>query len=150
MNWRRRCEAIPGVAGVAFADGRPPNGVGNLNNFDLEERPTPAGQSQPVTPWVAVTPDYFRTLGLTLLEGRLLDERDARRPKLESVVVDRAWARRFFPNDSAVGKRFREGGCTTCPWTTVVGVVSEVKYAGLDARTRARCTRRWARPRSVR
>ena len=44
----------------------------------------------------------------------------------------RAWARRFFPDADAVGKRFREGGCTSCPWTTVVGVVSEVKYAGLD------------------
>ena len=31
-----------------------------------------------------------------------------------------------------LGKRFHEGGCTSCPWTTVVGVVSEVKYAGLD------------------
>ena len=47
-------------------------------------------------------------------------------------MVDWAWALRFFPGRSAVGKRFREGGCTTCPWTTVVGVVSEVKYAGLD------------------
>jgi putative ABC transport system permease protein len=129
---RRRLEAVPGVSGVAFADGRPPNSVGNRNNFDLEQFPTPPGQSQPVTPWVAVTPDYFRVLGLTLLEGRLLDERDTRGPNLEAVVVDRAWARRFFPSESAVGKRFREGGCTTCPWTTVVGVVSEVKYAGLD------------------
>ena len=74
----------------------------------------------------------LRLLGLTLVEGRLFDERDGRSANLESVVVDRAWARRFFPNRSAVGKRFREGGCTTCPWTTVVGVVSEVKYAGLD------------------
>ena len=65
------------MTGVAFADGRPPNDVGNFNNFDLEEFPAPPGQSQPVTPWVAVTPDYFRVLGLTLLEGRLLDERDA-------------------------------------------------------------------------
>jgi len=48
------------------------------------------------------------------------------------VVVDRAWARRFFPRESAIGKRFRGGGCTTCPWTTVVGVVSDVKYVGLD------------------
>ncbi len=78
------------------------------------------------------TPAYVRVLGLTLLEGRILDERDAQRPNLESVMVDRAWAKRFFPNESSVGKRFREGGCTTCPWTTVVGVVSEVKYVGLD------------------
>ncbi len=128
----RRVAAIPGVTGVGFADGLPPSGVGNLNNFDLEDFPTPPGRSQPATPWVATTPEYFRVLGLTLLEGRLLDERDALPENLESVVVDRAWARRFFPNGSAVGKRFREGGCTTCPWTSVVGVVTEVKYLGLD------------------
>lgn len=129
---RRRVEALPGVSGVAFADGRPPNGVGNFNNFDLEELPTPSGQSQPVTPWVRVSPEYFRVLGLTLVQGRLLDERDGRNPDTDVVVVDHAWAKRFFPNEDAVGKRFREGGCTRCPWTTVVGVVSEVKYAGLD------------------
>ena len=129
---QRRVEALPGVLGVAFADGRPPNDVGNFNNFDLEEFPTPPGQSQPVTPWVSVTPEYFHLLGLTLLQGRVFDERDGRGPDIEVVVVDRAWAKRFFPNESAVGKRLREGGCTSCPWTTVVGVVSEVKYAGLD------------------
>jgi predicted permease len=133
---RRRIEALPGVASIAFADGLPPNNVGNFNNFDLEQYPTPAGESQPVTPWVAVSPEYVRTLGLTLVEGRLLDaqdpERNAAAEALLSVMVDRAWARRFFPGESAVGKRLREGGCTTCPWTTVVGVVSEVKYAGVD------------------
>jgi putative ABC transport system permease protein len=117
---------------VAFADGRPPNGVGNVNNFDLEERPTPPGQSQPATPWVAISPDYVRVLGLRLLQGRLLEARDAETERLESVLVDRAWANRFFPGGNVVGKRFREGGCTDCPWTTVVGVVSEVKYVGLD------------------
>lgn len=128
----RRLAATPGIAGVAFADGRAPDNVGNINNFDLEDFPTPPGQSQPATPWVAVTPEYVRVLGLTLLEGRILDERDAQRLNRDGVMVDRAWAKRFFPNQSAVGKRFREGGCTTCPWTTVVGVVSEVKYVGLD------------------
>jgi predicted permease len=133
---RRRIEALPGVASIAFADGLPPNNVGNFNNFDLEQYPTPAGESQPVTPWVAVSPEYVHTLGLTLVEGRLLDAQDPERAAaaeaLLSVVVDRAWARRFFPGESAVGKRLRSGGCTTCPWTTVVGVVSEVKYAGID------------------
>jgi putative ABC transport system permease protein len=128
----RRMTALPGVTGVAFADGRPPNDVGNFNNFDLEQSPTPPGQSQPVTPWVAVTPAYFRLLGLTLVDGRLFTDRDGTTPELAVVVVDRAWAKRFFPHESAVGKRFKEGGCTECAWTTVVGVVSEVKYAGLD------------------
>jgi putative ABC transport system permease protein len=129
---KRRVETLPGVSAVAFADGRPPDDVGNFNNFDLEDQPTPSGQSQPVTPWVAVTPEYFRVLGLRLLEGRLLEERDSRTENLEAIVVDRAWAKRFFPNESAVGKRLRSGGCTQCPWTAVVGVVSQVKYAGLD------------------
>jgi predicted permease len=134
---RRRLEAVPGVAAVAFADGRPPDDVGNWNNFDLEEAPTPPGDSQPVTPWVSVTPEYFGVLGLTLQQGRLLDERDGLRREGEEelqnpvVVVDRAFSRRFFPKDGAVGKRLRGGGCTTCPWTTIVGVVSDVKYAGL-------------------
>ena len=128
----RRVSALPGVSGIAFADGRPPNDVSNFNNFDLEQSPTPPGQSQPVTPWVAVTPSYFRLLGLTLVDGRLFTERDGVTPDVSVVVVDRAWATRFFPRESAVGKRFKEGGCTECAWTTVVGVVSEVKYAGLD------------------
>jgi putative ABC transport system permease protein len=129
---QRRVEALPGVTAVAFADGRPPDDVGNFNNFDLEEKPTSPGESQPIAPWVWVTPEYFQLLGLTLLHGRLFDERDGRGPTLDAVIVDRAWARRFFPTENVVGKRFKEGGCSTCPWTTVVGVVSDVKYAGLD------------------
>jgi putative ABC transport system permease protein len=128
----RRLSAVPGVAAAAFADSLPPETAYNINNFDLEERPTTEGQSQPATPWVAATPDYFRALGLKPLEGRLLEERDAQTENLESVVVDRAWANRFFPGASAIGKRFKEGGCTACPWTTVVGVVKDVKYSGLN------------------
>jgi len=131
-EFKRRLEALPGVSGVAFADSLPPDRAFNVNNFDLEDFPTPVGQSQPATPWVAVTPEYRRVLGLTLLEGRFLDERDIQLPNLQSVVVDRTWAARFSPGQSALGRRFKEGGCTQCPWTTVVGVVSDVKYAGLD------------------
>jgi len=131
---QRRAESIPGVSAVAFADGRPPSDVNNFNNFDLEDAPTPSGQSQPVVPWVSVSPGYFKLLGLNLLQGRLLDQRDALVPAtdVQPIVVDRAWARRFFPNRDVLGKRLKEGGCTQCPWTVVVGVVSEVKYVGLD------------------
>jgi putative ABC transport system permease protein len=132
---RRRVEAIPGVSAVAYADGRPPNGVGNHNNFDLEDAPTPSGQSQPVVAWISVSPEYFQLLGLKLLEGRFFDERDARTPDNAErpIVVDRAWARRFFPGGSVIGRRLKEGGCTQCPWTVVVGVVTAVKYDGLDS-----------------
>ena len=82
---KRRVETLPGVSAVAFADGRPPDDASDFNNFDLEDQPTPSGQSQPVTPWLGVTPEYFRVLGLPLLEGRLLDERDARTENLEAL-----------------------------------------------------------------
>ncbi|HKB13076.1 MAG TPA: ABC transporter permease [Vicinamibacterales bacterium] len=129
---RRRVATLPGVAGAALSDSRPPSDVNNFNNFDLEDFPAASGQSQPVTPWIAVTPEYFHVFGLALQEGRLLDENDAVRTDSQPIVVDRAWAKRFFPRGSAVGKRLRSGGCTSCPWTVVVGVVSDVKYAGID------------------
>jgi predicted permease len=127
---KRRVAALPGVSGVAYADGLPPNQPGQHNNFALEGSAPDVPQH--VTPWVATSPEYAPTLGLKLIEGRLLEERDIDPNNLVAVVVDRAWARRFYPNQSAVGKRFKSGGCTQCPFTTVVGVLSEVKYDGVD------------------
>jgi putative ABC transport system permease protein len=129
---RTRVESLPGVRSVAFSNARPPNEVPDINNFDLEDHPTPLGQSQPALPFVTATPEYFQVLGLRLVRGRLFDERDAEAQAPPVVVVDQAWADRFFPGQDPVGRRFRAGGCTTCPWTTVVGVVSAVKYSGLD------------------
>jgi len=126
-----RLGALPGVESVVLGDALPPTTVTVINNFNLEDKPTPPGQSEPATPWVAVTSGYFDMLGISLVEGRLFNELDeVDGPPV--VVVDHAWADRFFPNESAVGKRFVSGGCSTCPLTTVVGVVSDVKYVGLD------------------
>jgi predicted permease len=128
----RRVAALPGISGVAFADGRPPEEIDMFNNFDLEDFPTKPGESEPVTPWVQVSPGYFRLLGVPLFEGRTFDEREGGNGSVEVAVVDRAWERRFFPGGSAVGKRLHEGGCRQCPWTEVVGVVGNVKYDGLN------------------
>jgi putative ABC transport system permease protein len=131
--WKRALErlaALPGVEAAAIADSRPPAESGQQNNFDLEDHPTPTGQNQPICTWVGVTPEFFKTVGLPLERGRLLDEYSLRD---DVVVVDRAWANRFFPGKEVIGRRFRNGGCTTCPWTTVVGLVGNVKWAGLDA-----------------
>src|SRR5262249_28831928 len=81
---------------------------------------------------LGVPREYSGGVGLTRKEGRLPEEPAPRRTDMQPIVVDRAWARRFFPQGSAVGKRLHSGGCTSCPWTVVVGVVSDVKYAGLD------------------
>jgi putative ABC transport system permease protein len=131
--WKRMVErlaVIPGVEAAALADSRPPHESGQRNNFDLEDHPTPAGQNQPVCTWIGVSPEFFRSVGLRLERGRLLDARSLAE---DVVVVDRAWANRFFPGQEVLGRRFRNGGCTTCPWTTVVGVVGNVRWTGLDA-----------------
>jgi putative ABC transport system permease protein len=134
--WKQTLErlaALPAVEGAAVADSRPPGEAGNLNNFNLEDHPAAEGQGQPVCPWIGASPAFFKTVGLTVERGRLYDERDIRVDAPPVIVVDRAWADRFFPSQNAVGRRLREGGCTSCPWTTVIGVVSTVKFSGLEA-----------------
>ncbi|HSC26942.1 MAG TPA: ABC transporter permease [Vicinamibacterales bacterium] len=127
-----RLAALPGVEAAALADSRPPHEGYNLNNFNLEDRPTPPGENQPICPWIAASPDFFKAVGLPLERGRLFDTRDlAGGPPV--VIVDRAWASRFFPGAEVLGRRFQEGGCTTCPWITVVGVVGTVKFSGLES-----------------
>ena len=77
-----------------------------------------------------MSPGLFSAVGLRLERGRLLDERSLQE---DVVVVDRAWAERFFPGQDVLGRRLKSGGCTSCPWTTVVGVVGTVKWVGLEA-----------------
>ena len=124
-----RLAALPGVEAVALSDSRPPQDAGNTNNFNLEDRPAAAGENQPLCTWVGVSPGFFKTVGLPIERGRGLDDRSAQQ---NLIVVDRAWRDRFFPGQEVVGRRLKEGGCTDCPWTTVVGLVGTVKWQGLE------------------
>jgi putative ABC transport system permease protein len=121
--------ALPGVVSVGLATSRPPLDNDQTNNFDLEDAPTPPGESQPTAPWVGSEPGFFETLGIPLLSGRMFEPGD---DLLEApvVLVDKTWEDRFFPGESAVGRRLREGGCTTCEWTTVIGVVGNLQFQG--------------------
>jgi putative ABC transport system permease protein len=75
-------------------------------------------------------PEYFETMGIPLLAGRSFDERDFRPGTPPSAIVNESLAQQLWKGTDAVGKRFRspEGG----PWTTVVGVVGDVRDYGLD------------------
>jgi predicted permease len=142
-----RVSALPGVMSVALSDSRPPDDHPIDNNFDLEDRPSPTG-AQPVVPWIFADTGFFHTLDIPLLAGRMFDADDvgAANPV---VVVDEAWARRFFPGERAVGRRMRNGGDTSSPLTTVVGVVGDVPWSGLAKRDQGVVydpnLRRWAR-----
>lgn len=121
----RRLTALPGVEAVGFANGRPPAEPAFGNNFLLEDRPVRSGEGQPSVPWVYASPSYLSVLGVRLVEGRMFDANTDGRVAL----VDETWARRFYPGESAVGRRFREGGGRDV-WE-VIGVVEDIRYTGI-------------------
>jgi putative ABC transport system permease protein len=125
-----RGSEIPGIRAVGLTSAVPPDDPGDINNFDLLDRPVQQGESEPVAPWAAVTPGYFAALGVPLLEGRLFQAGDSG-AAAPVVVVSRAWAARYYPGQRAVGRQMYSGGCRTCPPSTVIGVVGDVKYVGL-------------------
>jgi putative ABC transport system permease protein len=77
-----------------------------------------------------VTADYMQTVGIPLRAGRYLDRRDADGAPFV-LLVNEAMQRRFWPGQSAIGKRIRFA--TAFPWVTVVGVVGDIKQVGLAA-----------------
>src|SRR2546430_1891094 len=131
--WRRveaRAAEADGVTAVGLAGSLPPDNFGDVNNFDLLDKPVPAGTAQHLAPWSAVSPAFFAAMGIPLLDGRLITPGDsATAPPV--VVVSRAWAATYYPNESPIGKQLYSGGCTSCPPTTVIGVVGDVPYRGL-------------------
>jgi predicted permease len=96
--------------------------------FKLEGREMQAGQTPLVDRWM-VTPGYFNLLRIPLLRGRLFDEHDD--DKVPQVaVINEAFARTYWPNESALGKRLRKDRDGS-PWITVVGVVANVRTESL-------------------
>ncbi len=127
---------IPGVTAVALASGTPFQGGLPINAFTLEQDTLPPGSPQPGAFRVIVTPDYLRTLGLTLVEGRFFEERDLA-PNQRLFVVDQSFARKFFPNRSAVGGRFIFGNRPDkdSDWPVIVGVVRDVPHNGVEEKS---------------
>ena len=130
--WNRalaELRGLPGVVSASVANGIPPDNPWSANNFDLVGRPAVQGR-QPMSPWTAVSDGFFKALGVPVVEGRGFDSRDTADTEPVLLVSD-AWAKRFFPGESAVGKQLYEGGDLTTP-VTIIGVTGDVKFAGLD------------------
>src|SRR5213080_5155626 len=95
--------------------------------FNVEGRPPANPNEVPITSHRVVSPDYLETLGVTLLNGRLIDQND-RAESLPVVVVSQEFARQAWPGEDAISKRVRRVRAgQTFPWMTVVGVVKDVK-----------------------
>ena len=98
-------------------------------SFQVEGRALEPGQAPPVSTFAAVSPDYFKALGIPLKEGRLFAETDNEKGPLV-VVINEAMKRQLWPNESPIGKRISNDGGEH--WGTIVGTVGDVREFGLD------------------
>jgi putative ABC transport system permease protein len=126
----RRIGQVLGVAAVGSTQWPPLSGLVSKTGFWLASRPTPKPSEEPVTGVSIVTPGYFATMRIPLIEGRLFRDRDnAGSPQV--TIVSQALARQQFPGINPIGQRiFVQWGRQT-PYE-IVGVVGDVKHDGLD------------------
>ena len=120
-----RLEAIPGVESVALANAIPMMGAARLF-YELDGATPVDEQSRPTLSALTISPGYFRTLGAAVLSGRDFNEADGSSgPRV--AIVNQRFARRFWPGENPLGKRFRLFvGNTPDAWLTVVGIVSNI------------------------
>jgi len=135
--WSRleeRLATLPGVERAALASTLPPREATSYTDTEIEGFvPVEGGPVQNVDFYQTVSKDYFKTLGIRLIEGRVFDERDGTGAP-DVAVINQTMARTFWGNDSPIGRRVRPGGGTNV-WCTIIGVVEDVKNHGLDKPT---------------
>ncbi len=131
-----RVQAVPGVLSASLSSVYPLEhevivaGASAFSGpFRIEGRELNPGEAPPVTGQVVVSPDYFPTLGIPLREGRLLTDADDGK-HLSVAMINEAAKRQFWPHEDPIGKRVK--GENSTEWTTVVGVVGDVRDFGLE------------------
>lgn len=129
-----RLKALPGVQSVSFSSSAPMTGVNTDTSFIVEGRPAPPPDQRPTAWFSVVSHDYFRTLSIRLREGRTFDDRESQNSP-GTVVISEAMARRYWPGETAVGKRIGFGG-DQVQWAEIAGVVSDVHHFGLSTDAR--------------
>ena len=129
-----RTNSLPGVTTAGLATELPPKRQIDANDTSIEGFvPVPNGPLQNVDYWNFVSPQYFEAVGARLIEGRFLNAGDGI-GGTPVVAINQTMARTFWPKESAIGHRVRIEG-PKGEWRTVVGVVADIKNAGLDRPT---------------
>jgi putative ABC transport system permease protein len=125
-------ERLPGVEAASVSMALPPDLLVMTNPYVVEGRPPRPGESPPAVPQLMISPGYFRALGVPLLRGRGFTEADGPdAPKV--MIINEAMARQVFPGEDPVGRKIQTGDYSPGDsWTTIVGVVGDVRYSGLD------------------
>ncbi len=128
-------ETIPGIESAALTYSVPIDGSNWNSIFIVGDKPVPPRAELPDAAFTPVSANYFKTVGVRLLKGRLFDETDTpTSPKV--IVINETLANRLWPGEDPVGKRIKQGFPENdTPWREVVGVVSDVKLNGIERDT---------------
>jgi putative ABC transport system permease protein len=126
-----RLNAAPGVNAASIATDVPFGDGGISDSFRVEGIPLQPGEIR-FANINSVNPEYFHTMNIPLRDGRIFGDQDgADAPRV--AVISKRLARRFWPNESSIGKHIQSGaGDSGKPWATVVGVVGEIRYQWMD------------------
>jgi predicted permease len=130
-QFSERLRNLPGVEGVAMTTAIPIGGSGGTIRFVAEGRPVAAGQEDE-SDIITANSSYFSTLKVPLISGRLFSATDNRAAP-GVLVVNRAFAKRYFPNEEAVGRRIRFTFNPKEPYRQIVGIVGDVAQDDLSA-----------------
>ena len=136
-----RLEAEPGVESAAVAMGLPfTTDLDALTGFRHEGQPEPESASMPTASMRIVSPEYFEMMRIPIRAGRPFDRRDTPTSP-EVVLVNEQAAQRFFTGKNPVGQQIRVSAelarHARSGLKTIVGVVGNIKYGGLDEDTPA-------------
>jgi putative ABC transport system permease protein len=127
-----RISELPGVTAAGASNMVPLDGNGTDRLIDIEGYVPRDAADMPDAQDRQVTPGWFAAMGIPLTHGRLIQPSDDEKaPRV--LVVNESFAKRFFQNGDAIGKRVRLGKLTTeFPWATIVGIVGDVRNFALD------------------
>ena len=128
---QERLAAQPGAERVGLIWRVPLSGSVGFTTLNLEVPPENLGDEYIVASPTAAGPGYFETMGIRLLEGRTFQVGDGATGD-RGAVVSESFARRWWPEGSALGRRFEGGGIIGYDWWEVVGVVADVHQVSLD------------------
>jgi predicted permease len=124
-----RIQAMPGVASVAQAFTIPLGYISSDDRMWIESHPLEAGQQPAEIGYNTISPTYLDTLQIPLLRGRRFTEADGEKAPAVAII-NQNMAKKFWPNEDALGKRFSTKG-PKGPFIEVVGVVQDGKYQNI-------------------
>jgi putative ABC transport system permease protein len=124
-----RIAALPGVQAVGAISYLPLTGLASRDAFKIVGQPAPAPGQEPGVEVRVITPTYFRAMGIPLLKGRLLDERDVKESRV--LLINETMAKRYFAGVDPVGKQMEVFWDGSGP-DEIVGIVGDIREGALN------------------